>query len=398
MVFLRILCITSPHASFSPPSTYTRRVAVPLAMLLQLGVVLCSHADRQGLAGHYEFQCPSKFEIQGAGYQRETGHSPPKTTIILQQKGLGAKAPKALATYVRIMIELIPGKPGDFAGLSERIEATERETFDSASHSQMKKYARDSGGVTKLLAWHGTRVEPVGNTQALCCTYLRQVKRNPPVLVSVFLVQNYDCCYRITASHRERDTEWPAAIRTFMDSMVFVRRPARSGATGKWTTIINREFNFLISMPPHWQERTTLMPNVRFLCEDPGTGSRIFVSAIRDDSGFEELPDIDGETSVLLLDAQRELYPDVVEVREKRTAYISNKKALYKEYHFTHREDQHTVRLLGMEYTFLFNNMIYSFCASCPLENENALRPIVKRVVSMFRVHTMLGDLPVDSE
>jgi hypothetical protein len=159
----------------------------------------------------------------------------------------------------------------------------------------------------------------------------------------------------------------------------------------EWKMILNREFSFQISMPPHWNETFPAIPNLRFSCEAPDNRSQIFVTAIHDNSGLTKMPDMDKELLAMMLEAKRILYRDI-EVVEEGTASVSSTKALYQKCRFTQRRGDEALQVVTLEYMFLSNGTIYSFCASYPTRDEDAVFPLVKHSLSIFRVHTSLRE------
>lgn len=155
----------------------------------------------------------------------------------------------------------------------------------------------------------------------------------------------------------------------------------------EWKTIINHEFTFRISMPPHWNETFTAIPNFRFSCEAPDKRSHIFVTAIRDDSGLAKMPDMDKELLTLMLQAKRGLFPDI-KVVEEGAVSVSGTKALYQKCRYTDGQGVEALQVVTLEYMFLSAGTIYSFCASYPATDEDAVFPLVKHSLSTFRVTT----------
>lgn len=208
---------------------------------------------RMGLPGDYDFECPVQMEVQGEAFQCGLPHSVPATTIILQQKGLNDRDPNACARYARVIVAVERGGAGEFAPISDAVTPLVEQEFGEALHMQLLVEASALAPGLSLIRWQGTQTRKVGNANAVQASYVRQTRENQPVQVSILLVQNYDCCYRITLSHRENETEWPPVFEAFLNSIVFTPRGAvpteqatQGAAIGPIASISQSRLNWLL--------------------------------------------------------------------------------------------------------------------------------------------------------
>lgn len=126
---------------------------------------------------------------------------------------------KGMKLYARIIVETIPGKPGDYERIktkyvltSEDLKATEQQ-IKSSFESQFEKTP------LKILQWYPMRLVDINGMRALHFSFRRQLNNNPEVLVNYFLFQNYDKLIRLTASYRLDEKEiWQDLIQRSINS------------------------------------------------------------------------------------------------------------------------------------------------------------------------------------
>lgn len=173
---------------------------------------------------------PNTMEIQGGNYKklaeeyqkesgRKFGYEVSENRIVFQQKGLNDGAKPAYASYARIIIETIVGSYGDFEKLTTKLSASSSEIAEL--NSQLKKQVAElfSGTGLKLISWYGTEIETINGRTALKISYLRQLKDNPLVIVSMYQFQNNDRMHQLTFSYRQQETaKWKSAFSKALTS------------------------------------------------------------------------------------------------------------------------------------------------------------------------------------
>ncbi len=141
--------------------------------------------------------------------------------VVIQQKGRNELRPEASEVYVRIILET------DF------VEAGEAETIDtirSVSKAELRELSdgfREAitqeltqvGGF-RIIEWYPPALQVINGMQALCISFKRQWRDNPPVIVKDYRFQNYDRIHHLTMSYRESEREkwlgdFPAILSSF---------------------------------------------------------------------------------------------------------------------------------------------------------------------------------------
>lgn len=154
---------------------------------------------------------PPSIEIQSEEFRREGG-SPEvflNNKVIFQQRGLNKSDPSSYGLYARLIVENIPGKPGDFLRISDGGEimgasAEDLEYLNNFSLAELKKQT-----FVKIVDFYGYRPVKVGERYpALLIAYKRKSTVSPElgtVLVRQYLIQNYKQMIKITASYRGKE-------------------------------------------------------------------------------------------------------------------------------------------------------------------------------------------------
>lgn len=121
---------------------------------------------------------------------------------------------KGMKLYARIIIETIPGKPGDYERINSMYTMTSEEL--QITEKQLKSSFEEQFRSTPLniLLWYPLKLVDINGMRALNFSFKRQLNNNPQVLVSYYLFQNYDRLIRLTASYRLDEKEiWQDLIQ-----------------------------------------------------------------------------------------------------------------------------------------------------------------------------------------
>ena len=124
--------------------------------------------------------------------------------LVVKQKGL--------SQYARIMVETIPGKPGDFYKLDYRISDVELRELEQEFKSTFESQLPNVG--IKILQWYPFQIEYINGLPALTFSFKRQLNQNPPVYAKYYIFYNNDQAIRLTTSYRLSEAhQWADKIK-----------------------------------------------------------------------------------------------------------------------------------------------------------------------------------------
>lgn len=121
---------------------------------------------------------------------------------------------KGMKLYARIIVETIPGKPGEYELINSMYTMTSEEL--QITEEQLKSSFEDQFRNTplKILQWYPLKLVDMNGMRALNFSFRRQLNNNPQVLVNYYLFQNYDRLIRLTTSYRLYEKEiWQDLIQ-----------------------------------------------------------------------------------------------------------------------------------------------------------------------------------------
>lgn len=168
---------------------------------------------------------PVTMELQGGdykamsdGFSKSQGYDV-SDHAIFQQKGLNELKFNEVNTYARVMISTDTASPGSYEKLTRRGTATPAELRTIGVSIKQELTGGFEAQGQRLLRWDGASIATVNGRSALKISYLRQLKDNPPVIVEMYMFQNYDRMHRLTISYREQDSAiWKAALERTKNS------------------------------------------------------------------------------------------------------------------------------------------------------------------------------------
>lgn len=138
--------------------------------------------------------------------------------VVLQPAGMNVFDPKATEHYFRIIIETDRANIGDVGGLDDRLDLSELE-LDEASkmfESSIPPQFRNT-----VIEHYPAQVAKAGAADAVCVGYRRRGLRGP-VVVTKYMVQNYDRMHFLTISYRESEgTIWRQYVPAILSSLRF---------------------------------------------------------------------------------------------------------------------------------------------------------------------------------
>lgn len=173
---------------------------------------------------------PSTMEIQSGNYKKlaETfqdeygkkfGYEVSDNRIVFQQKGLNNLDKTSFTSYARIILETTIGNFGDFKKLTTKLTLTPIELveLDTEVKSQIEQSIK--GTDLKLISWYGVQIVNVNGQTAVKISYLRQLKDNPYVTVSMYKFHNNDRMHSLTMSYRQQDADkWKTSFSNILTS------------------------------------------------------------------------------------------------------------------------------------------------------------------------------------
>jgi len=147
---------------------------------------------------------------------------------------------KGMKLYARIIVETIPGKPGDYERINtkytltpDELKATEQ-SIKSSFESQFEKTP------LKIIRWYPIKLVDINGMRALHFSFRRQLNINPQVLVKYYLFQNYDRLIRLTASYRLDEKEiWQDLIQKSINSFRITPYIAEKGTSPTTNSIMS---------------------------------------------------------------------------------------------------------------------------------------------------------------
>lgn len=154
---------------------------------------------------------PPSTEIQSEEYRQRKG-SPEvilKNVVIFQQRGLNRSDESSDDLYVRLIVENIPGQPGDFLRISDgkQIMGASNEDLKYLDELFLSELNKQTQFI--IIDFYGIKPVIVGaRYPALMVTYKRASAVSPSlgtVLVRQYLIQNYKQMIKITASYRGKE-------------------------------------------------------------------------------------------------------------------------------------------------------------------------------------------------
>lgn len=180
------------------------------------------------IPGYCRFQIPPTMEVQKGIikelYDAVNITSMECSSVLAHQKGLNNLDPSALKRYARIIVNTIKGKPGDYIPLNEpplNLTKAKMAEIDRLMQSQLKIRTRG----TKLLSSQPVELVQINGVNAIKQIYTRQLNDRPPVAVTLYTIQNNDCCHEVTISYRPSEKAlWESDLSEVIDTFRFIKR------------------------------------------------------------------------------------------------------------------------------------------------------------------------------
>jgi hypothetical protein len=126
--------------------------------------------------------------------------------VVFQNIGVNEFDKGAIDDYTRVIIDTKIGSYGDYEKLTTNFNASEDEIKET--NNQMKKSSevnlKNSG--SRLIKWYGIQILLVNGRTSLKTSFIRQLKENKPVLVTMYQFQNNDRMHSLTFSSQIEDT------------------------------------------------------------------------------------------------------------------------------------------------------------------------------------------------
>ncbi len=149
---------------------------------------------------------PPTMELQSADYRKRLGMPKRTNNYTFQQKGLNEGLQTSFRHYVRLIVDVIEGSPGDFLRISDsqaivRTSEEELKTFQSIILENERNQ-----GIEIIDTYEPKIVFLNSKYPAILIAYKRKStvpsSDQGPVMVRRYLIQNWKYCYSIVASYR----------------------------------------------------------------------------------------------------------------------------------------------------------------------------------------------------
>lgn len=138
--------------------------------------------------------------------------------IVFQQKGLN-NIKQNNSTYARIILKTDIGNYGDYNKLTTPLQVSQNELNEINNYFKGMMISNFIGTSMKLVKWYGTSIVQVNGMSALKISYLRQLKNNPYVVVSMYQFFNNDRIHTLTLSYRQSEkTIWQQLLSKALNS------------------------------------------------------------------------------------------------------------------------------------------------------------------------------------
>jgi len=172
-----------------------------------------------------EIWLPPTMEQQSGAYRHHTDRLKGRMGIRVpvftgQQKGLNDFRKEALTHYVRVMLSVTQGEPGDFASLSFDLSQISQPDIIALNKYYEKAAINELLGIgQRLIRWNGTSLRRINGMSSINFSYIRQMGDHPPVLVSRYIFQDDDRAYVLTLSSRMTEsTLWEKDLQKVLMS------------------------------------------------------------------------------------------------------------------------------------------------------------------------------------
>jgi hypothetical protein len=112
---------------------------------------------------------------------------------------------KGMKNYARIIVETIPGEPGDFERIDAKYTLSKQEMIEIEESVRSTFASQFKNTPLKILEWYSFKLIYVNGMRALSFSFKRQLLNNPPVIAKYYIFQNYDRMIRLTVSFRLKE-------------------------------------------------------------------------------------------------------------------------------------------------------------------------------------------------
>ncbi len=165
---------------------------------------------------------PQNMELRSDSFKKEidnVANNYSNNRIVFQQKGLNDNRKGSSLIYARIIIKTDIGSYGDYDKLTSSLEVSSAELSEINSYFKNMLLSACRGSSMKLVKWYGTSIVEVNGVNALKVSYLRQLKNNPYVVVSMYQFFNNDRIHTLTLSYRQSEkTTWKPLFSKVLNS------------------------------------------------------------------------------------------------------------------------------------------------------------------------------------
>jgi hypothetical protein len=168
---------------------------------------------------------PPTMELQSANYRKRLGLPERTNNYTFQQKGLNEGLQTSFRQYVRLIVDVIEGLPGDFLRISDsqaivRTSEEELKTFQSIILENERNQ-----GIEIIDSYEPKIVFLNSKYPAILIAYKRKStvpsSDHGPVLVRRYIIQNWKYCYSIVASYRNIEEDlWKDDLLKSVNSLL----------------------------------------------------------------------------------------------------------------------------------------------------------------------------------
>jgi len=139
--------------------------------------------------------------------------------VVFQNKGVNDFDKAAIENYTRVIIDTKIGHYGEYEKLTNNFTASLFE-INEISRQMKKSTETELKNIgSRLIKWYGIQLILINERTSLKTTFVRQISRNKPVLVTMYQFQNNDRIHSLTLSCQVEDTiRWKKVFNDIVDS------------------------------------------------------------------------------------------------------------------------------------------------------------------------------------
>ena len=207
-----------------------KKLLFVLAVLISFSSIAQSTSETFLLKNIGYISIPSEMELQSGSYKKFVDNykqtlakkfdwEVSDSRIVFQQSGLNEFDKSSYSSYARVILETFIERPGTFEKISTKLAATATELNQISAQfkSELSDAYSDTG--IRIIEWYGAQISNVNGRTALKFSFLRQLRDQPYVYVTVYQFHNNDRMHQLTMSYRQHDaSKWKPIYSKILNS------------------------------------------------------------------------------------------------------------------------------------------------------------------------------------